>query len=57
VEFIVGDAVRLKAYPAHSMKVIEVQDDWVVCRWFERSAVQEGAFPAGDLEVIPETAD
>jgi uncharacterized protein YodC (DUF2158 family) len=55
--FEVGDTVRIKAYPAHRMKVVEVKDDWVVCRWFDKAAVQEGAFSADDLEPIPEITD
>ncbi|MFC4172655.1 hypothetical protein ACFOYU_11380 [Microvirga sp. GCM10011540] len=57
MRFGIGDAVRLKAHPAQSMRVIEVADDWVICRWFDKAAVQEGAFSADDLESIPDGND
>jgi uncharacterized protein YodC (DUF2158 family) len=57
MQFEIGDTVRLKAYPAHSMRVVEVRDDWVICRWFDKSAIQEGAFSIDDLENIPQTGE
>jgi uncharacterized protein YodC (DUF2158 family) len=57
MQFEIGDTVRLKAYPAHSMRIVEVRDDWVICRWFDKSAIQEGAFSIDDLENIPQTGE
>jgi uncharacterized protein YodC (DUF2158 family) len=55
--FNVGDAIRIKGRPEHSMTVVGIEEDWVICRWFDNSAVQEEAFSADDLEHIPEASD
>ncbi len=57
MQFSIGDAVRLKGRPEQSMTVVEIEEDWVICRWFDQSAVQEGAFSADDLEPMPEASD
>jgi Uncharacterized small protein len=53
----IGDTVRLKARFAQQMQVIGIEGDWVICRWFDNSAVQEAAFAADDIETVPEARD
>jgi len=54
--FNVGDVVRLKGHPTHRMTVVEIRDDWVMCRWVDNSGPQEGVFSIDDIEYIPETS-
>jgi uncharacterized protein YodC (DUF2158 family) len=49
----IGAAVRLKAHPARRMIVKAIERDWALCRWYDRSAVQEIAFPIIDIELVP----